>query len=371
MYSTSGGRIGFLDIRTPSTLKTHQPTLQILLYSDEISIMNQQNFIIKEKKGIPATTILKRWLPFCLAIDFQKQRAQVSYAGSLSESKAPRKSSYYQDKFGGDDSLRDMNNSGNNFTVRIGRYHYDSLSMVGRVVAINAWNRRLTGGELADLTNCKDLLIKNGNIINQDTVWHQTAPLVEQYQVDSEELMCSQSQQVVTAFIPVNSLDYEDAVDMCHKFGADVDIAGEFNDEEAFKRFYENLWSDQAENFRKEDDLINRGRLRMWLPYKVVNITGLNKVVHTSSGSELGVDAWIKEEEKLKVLNASSVNLCLSSFMGIKPYKQNLKLTDCHHNTHSVGCSLKNSFTSTTSLVLRGLCKLSALDTLYKVHYTR
>ena len=55
--------------------------------------------------------------------------------------------------------INDMTNPNNNFTIRIGRYFYDSLSMVGRVVGINVWNTSLTNAEMKRLTNCSRVLI--------------------------------------------------------------------------------------------------------------------------------------------------------------------------------------------------------------------
>ena len=104
--------------------------------------------------------------------------------------------------------MNDMVNPENNFTIRIGKYFFDSLSMVGRVVGINAWNFSLTGPEMKSLTNCSSIVIKDGNMINKDTVWHRTAKLVQEHQLDMKDLHCDKSQQTVTVFIPVNRLAY-------------------------------------------------------------------------------------------------------------------------------------------------------------------
>ena len=343
------------------------PSLHVYLNSKTVSVQYQFKFKIPFKDDKPATTILRKWLPFCLSVDFVKQEAQVSYGGVLSNKEKPHGKVEFGDKY----MLKDVRNPNNNFTIRIGRYYFDSLSMVGNIAGINIWNTTLAGEDLARLTDCRSVTVGKGNKVNQGTTWHTTAPLVEEYEQDIEGLFCREEKEVVSAFLPVNSLSYDDAVDMCHKFGPHVDLAGDFKDEKAFKDFYDLLWSKKADKFREEDSFINRGRLRMWFPYKILSMNQTNKVVHTSSGSELGVDAWKNDKQKVKLQNPSSVNLCVGSYMGIRPYKQNLELRDCSISDSSAGCTLNNSFNDTTSLVLRGLCKFSVLDTLYMVEYTK
>ena len=81
--------------------------------------------------------------------------------------------------------MNDMTNPNNNFTIRVGRSFYDSLSMVGRVVGINVWNTSRTNTEMKRLTNCSRVLIGEGNMINKSTVWHRcSASLVEEYALE-------------------------------------------------------------------------------------------------------------------------------------------------------------------------------------------
>ena len=56
-----------------------------------------------------------------------------------------------------------------------------------------------------------------------------------------------------------------EAEDMCHKFGDDTYIAGEFNDQEDFDNFYQGLW--ENEKFVKECSFYDNGRVLTWLPY--------------------------------------------------------------------------------------------------------
>ena len=59
---------------------------------------------------------------------------------------------------------------------------------------------------------------------------------------------------------------------------------------------------------------------------------------------------------------------CGATYMGIVPRYQNIQEDGCQ-NKKCTACEIQNSFDTTASLTLRGLCKYSFLDTIYQVTY--
>ena len=136
--------------------------------------------------------------------------------------------------------------------------------------------------ELAEMTDCSKINMEEGNLINSSTAWNLTAALVTMTDVPLEDLRCHKKREKINAFLPVTELTREEAEDLCHKFGQDVHIAGEFINKEDFDYFYEGLSFDSV----REDQLYpglglhrnkmyvercgyyDNGRLRTWLPYR-------------------------------------------------------------------------------------------------------
>ena len=353
-------------------MNTLWPVIMVMVGHDSIIFHSQRVFKIpKQNDKTSTTTILRKWTSVCLTVDFEKQLGQVAYNGILSKKEKPTKDARYKDKYGGEETINDMKNPANNFTVIVGRYFFDKLSIVGKMVAINAWNRTLTEQEMVDFTSCSKILEAEGNLINKKTSWLRTAPLVEKYEVDTDEMVCSEIRQAVPAFLPIGGLTKAAAVDLCHKFGADIGLGGEFQTEEDYEVFYNLVWSDQSKRFRDEDDFLNRGRVYVWVPYTLQTINGTNKVLHDKTGTELGVNAWYSKEMEE---NARLRNLgkdILFGVMGIVPYKGNLEWATPEWGGMSTSCLLYNSFHGTTTVNIRGLCEHSSFDTIYMVEYTR
>ena len=264
----------------------------------------------------------------------------------------------------------DMKNLKNNFTIRIGRYFFDKMSMVGTLVGINTWDRVLQDEEMVLFTNCTSITEAKGNIINKNTLWHQTADLVEKYEIDVNEMTCRKEQREVPAFIPIRGLkNKKQSVQTCQKFGSNTMMAGEFTSEYDFSVFYNLLWSSQGKIFRDVVSVQDMGRIKIWLPYTLVKINGTKEAVHEKSKAIIGVDYW--GHEKHGYLINKSAGSCLLAYMGVMPYKKNLLVDSYSIKNIGTSCLLQNSFEDTTTVKLRGLCHYTLFDQTYMVEYSK
>ena len=97
----------------------------------------------------------------------------------------------------------------------------------------------MSEGELREKTNCSEINDEQGNLINKTTTWNLTSELVTMVDVPLDGLRCHKKANKIHAFLPVPKLTKEEALDLCHKFGEDVHIAGQFNSKEDFDHYYE------------------------------------------------------------------------------------------------------------------------------------
>ena len=93
--------------------------------------------------------------------------------------------------------------------------------------------------ELREKTSCTEINTEQGNLVNSNTNWNLTAELVTLTDIPLEDLRCQKKAEKINAFLPVPELTREEAVDLCHKFGQDVHIAGKFNSKEDFDDYYD------------------------------------------------------------------------------------------------------------------------------------
>ena len=128
--------------------------------------------------------------------------------------------------------------------IVLGRYQFDKNPLIGSLAGVNAWDRTMSERELAEMTSCREISTEEGNLINSSTTWNLTADLVTLTDVPLEDLRCQKKAEKINAFLPVTELTREEAEDLCHKFGQDVHIAGEFLNKEDFDNYYEGAsWS--------------------------------------------------------------------------------------------------------------------------------
>ena len=99
--------------------------------------------------------------------------------------------------------------------------------------------RRMYERELREKTSCTEVNTEQGNLINKTTTWNLTAELVTRVDVPLEEVRCLKRTERINAFLPIPELTREEAVDLCHKFGDNVPIAGQFNNKADFDDYYE------------------------------------------------------------------------------------------------------------------------------------
>lgn len=112
---------------------------------------------------------------------------------------------------------------------------------------------------------CDKSVIDPGNVVSMNSFWKTTATLVNRVTIPNEKTLCSKSKMKINAFLPLPQLSRREAVDMCHKFGDDVYIAGDFTNIDDF----DNYWAGLQENkkFVEECTYYDNGRLLTWIPY--------------------------------------------------------------------------------------------------------
>ena len=84
--------------------------------------------------------------------------------------------------------------------------------------------------------------------------------------VPDTEAECRRSKTRINAFLPIVQLTKRGAVDLCHKFGDNTYIAGNFADVADFDDFYADLFANKK--FVEECRFYDNGRLLTWLPYR-------------------------------------------------------------------------------------------------------
>ena len=100
--------------------------------------------------------------------------------------------------------------------------------------------------ELRQKTSCSEINTEQGNLVNSTTSWNLTGELVTMIDVPVEELKCHKRTEKINAFLPIPELTKEEAEDLCHKFGEDIHIAGQFNSKEDFDHYYEGKFINQS-----------------------------------------------------------------------------------------------------------------------------
>ena len=113
------------------------------------------------------------------------------------------------------------------------RYHRASFSLYSLL------SRTMSEEEMREKTSCREINTEQGNLVNTNTNWNLTAGLVTMTEVPLEDLRCQKKAEKINAFLPVPELTRQEALDLCHKFGEDVHIAGEFTNREDFDHYYD------------------------------------------------------------------------------------------------------------------------------------
>ena len=93
--------------------------------------------------------------------------------------------------------------------------------------------------ELREKTSCTEINTDKGNLVNTTTTWNTTAELVTMIDVPLEDLKCQKRTERINAFLAIPELTKKEAVDLCHKFGPEVHIAGQFSSKGDFDHYYD------------------------------------------------------------------------------------------------------------------------------------
>ena len=213
-------------------------------------------------------------------------------------------------------------------------------------------------------------LLDQGTLVNENSFWQLTGSLVTRTDIPVDQTQCGQkSLEKINMFLPIPQLTYQDAVDLCSRFGESSYIAGDFEDKEDFDRFYDGLFSN--EKYVEMCSYFDNGRLKTWLPY--AHNEDSSALVHRVNGQKL---LW-KIEEKFYVSwyggpRNTSTNRCVDGFFGpsITPRYENIGEEDLCSAKKCTACEIQNSLAESSVLSLRGLCQYSSFDTTYQVQYT-
>ena len=93
---------------------------------------------------------------------------------------------------------------------------------------------------MREKTSCTEINTEQGNLVNiTTTTWNLTTELVTMVDVPLEKLRCGRRYEKINAFLPIPELTRQEAVDLCHKFGDNVPIAGHFNNKVDFDDYHD------------------------------------------------------------------------------------------------------------------------------------
>ena len=123
----------------------------------------------------------------------------------------------------------------------------------------------------------------------------------------------------------MSPLPREDAYNLCHKFGAVNDIAGNFEDQEDFDIYYEALFLNKK--YLDECWINDNGRILTWLPYKVKN----KKLIHERTITQL-LNSQIDKYYVEWYSGPKKDGRCGAAYFGLVPK---------YRNIHDHGCSKK------------------------------
>ena len=212
-----------------------------------------------------------------------------------------------------------------------------------------------------------------GNLVNGNSFWKTTGRLVKKIDVPNEDAKCSKKKNKINAFLPIAQLSRKEAVDLCHKFGEGVYIAGHFNDIEDFDIYYEGLM--ESKKFLEKCTFYDNGRILTWLPY--TRNSEKTDLVHDITGESLLYNHdskfyayWYEgpSGNTETTVWESGGDLCAAAYFGVLEKYNNIYETSCS-TKRCAGCEISNSFERTVKLNLRGLCKQSYFDTEYNIKY--
>ena len=242
---------------------------------------------------------------------------------------------------------------------RFGRYYFDGNPFIGRMTGISAWDTVLTEEQMRVRTSCSAVSLEPGSLLSASTSWTLTAALVTTEEVDENELECGKYSKVVTAHLPIPQLSQQEAQELCSKLGTGVHIAGEILSEQDFREYYDGVMRNDW--YRSECGYFDNGRLKTWLPYEI-NATG-SGLSHSLTGTALYGPYYM---DFYPGPSGPDPGQCGAAYFGLVPYQRNVQTDRCTAKK-CVACALPASHRHTASVILRGLCRYSVIDTTYQV----
>ena len=307
----------------------------------------------------------RKWMHYCFSLDFKANEMQIAVNGDVLEKVVIQYTEeVYKDQLGGSEILKETDDS--NFFFAFGRYFFDDKRSVIEYAGVNAWNHTLNESELAILSSCKQHSVgkKEGNLLNSNTNWiyPENDILIEESEYGISLCTERNNENVVPLPIPLDTK--ENVVDICKKFGSDVNLGGTIRGVEDIVYFREVIFASKL--FEESCGSPTGGRYYVWLPYHY-DYASNGTLVHDVTGEEY-THGFFSPQIGGHGMSKGDVNVI--AYMG-NMVEMDARLYGAEPGETACGmCLIPTSFWKTTVIKLRGVCKYSAFDKQYQVTVT-
>ena len=159
----------------------------------------------KATGGWPSKNSIRKWAHICVVGDFINDKTTLFLNGNkINETEFKFSRSFPKDYFS--EELRSSGDILTGFTVHFGRNIYDNAPIIGELMDINAWDHILDDEEMGVITDCTNLELRIGNMINMTSAFNVTGPLCEPIELDSRELNCVDTDKDILLPVRASSL---------------------------------------------------------------------------------------------------------------------------------------------------------------------
>ena len=325
----------------------------------------KRNVSFPQETIYPQRNALRKWVHICFAADFRNDTVYTSVNGDpVQEQNMPFTKAwptYFSDEH------RKNGSTTPSFNIRFGENPFDKNPSIGYIMDINGWDRVLTKEELVAISNCKSLQIRQGNILNNESIFNLTGELVVEATIDSTEVSCRRDVEEI--LLPARQSSFANANKTCNIL-MQGSLGPRFPDQETYLEVYARIENLPMKGF--QDICWHGGRILIITPYK--KASGDSVYIHMNDGSEIGVNksmtltkisSKIEDIDRILIWYAGPLtrdsghflDALLSKYQGKRRYVW----SPCPI------CIIPNNIHNKLVLTLTGLCERSAFDNLFHV----